>query len=185
MACTVNGHGYGLAGWHRISSVVTRGLEPSLGSSVPRQWSLVAFVSYFGVDSNNVLWGSRYAVDFEEDSVCVLIADILVRNRSRCASTFECDRGGKVYRLRCCPFSFPQSDMRNGACDVRRRIHLSGAAGLRQTVPRCIRPQRPTTSGSLGFRTIGSSSTDSFCIPNSFRRNSCWLQTRSRCPRLF
>jgi hypothetical protein len=35
------------------------------------------------------------------------IADILVSDSVYYAPTFECDRGGKVYGLRCSPFSFP------------------------------------------------------------------------------
>jgi len=39
------------------------------------------------------------------------VADILVSDSVHYASTFEYDRGGKVYGLRCCPFSFPQSHL--------------------------------------------------------------------------
>jgi hypothetical protein len=37
------------------------------------------------------------------------VADNLVSDSVHYASTFECDRGGKVYGLRRCPFSFSQS----------------------------------------------------------------------------
>lgn len=52
-------------------------------------------------------WGSRHAVQLEEDSFCVHIADVLVSDSIHYASTFECDRGSKVYGLRSRPFSFP------------------------------------------------------------------------------
>jgi hypothetical protein len=36
-------------------------------------------------------WGDRHAVDIEEDSVLVRVADFLVGNGIRRASTFECN----------------------------------------------------------------------------------------------
>ena len=79
------------------------------GPEVALQSTLLAFASCFDIDSNNVLVGTGYAVDLETASLGVLVADDLVSNSIRCAPTFECDRGGKMYRLRCCPFSFPQN----------------------------------------------------------------------------
>lgn len=52
-------------------------------------------------------WGNRYAVHLEKDSFCVHIADVLVSDSIHYASPFEFDRGGQVYGLRSCPFSFP------------------------------------------------------------------------------
>jgi hypothetical protein len=61
------------------------------GPEVALQSARIAFASCFDIDSNNVLVGTGYAVDLETASVCVLVADDLVSNSIRCASTFERD----------------------------------------------------------------------------------------------
>jgi len=52
------------------------------------------------------LWGSRYAVDLEKDSVAVLAADLLFSGGTGYASPFERDRRFKMYGLRDCAFGF-------------------------------------------------------------------------------
>lgn len=70
-------------------------------------------------------WGISGAFDLEADSLPVGLADILVGNSSRCASTFERGRVGKMFGLCRCPFCISQGPVYTNACDIRCRIHLS------------------------------------------------------------
>ena len=73
------------------------------------KYSLVAFVLQFDIDSGKALCGvSRHAFENEGDSVSVFVADALVSNRIRRASTFERDGIGNVHRLHRLSLNFSQ-----------------------------------------------------------------------------
>jgi len=68
-------------------------------------YSTCFFVSDFDINQHIGSWGSGCAFDLKADSVPVGLADILVGNSIRYASTFECGRVGKMHGLHRCPFS--------------------------------------------------------------------------------
>ena len=117
-----------------------------------RRDTLVAFVSCLGIDSQHRSRGGSGAFDVEADSVRAGLADILVGNSIRCASTLECGRVGKVPGLCRRLFSISQGPVHNNAYYIRCRIHLSTAAGFRQATPDNLRPVCPPASERLKIK---------------------------------
>jgi hypothetical protein len=70
------------------------------------RYSLVAFDRRLRIDSINAPWSSRHALDIEAHRVPMSIADSVVSDSVRRASTFERYSGGKVYGLYRRPFRF-------------------------------------------------------------------------------
>ena len=72
------------------------------------RYYLVAFVSpsWYRFKRSSP-WGSHYAIDIEADSVSMRVADLLVSDSIRLASTFERYRAGNLHRLYCRPLSIP------------------------------------------------------------------------------
>jgi hypothetical protein len=68
------------------------------------------------------------------------VADHLVGNSVRCASTFERYRVGNVHFLHRRPFSFPQNPNHIAKGAVRFCIHLFARADLGEATPDSVRP---------------------------------------------
>ena len=80
-------------------------------------------------------WGNLHAVDIEADSVPMCVADLLVSNRIRRASTFERYRVEHLHLLYRRPFSFSQDYYHLAKGDVRFCFHLSAGASVCQAAP--------------------------------------------------
>jgi hypothetical protein len=104
------------------------------------------FVAGFDIAQHIGSWGISGAFDLEADSLPVGLADILVGNRSRCASTFERGRVGKVFGLCRRPISLSQGAVHTDACHVRYHRDLSAAVGSRQATPDSLRLMCPSAS---------------------------------------
>lgn len=68
------------------------------------------------------------------------LADILVGNGIGGASTFKCDRVGKVFGLCRRAISGTQDPLHTDACHIRSRRHFSAAVGIRQATPDSLCP---------------------------------------------
>jgi hypothetical protein len=79
---------------------------PHLGKAVISQCKArIALDSCFGVDfRERLLWGKQRAVDCQICGGDVLIADVLVSNCFRCASSLKWYGSGQMYRLCGSPF---------------------------------------------------------------------------------
>jgi len=94
-------------------------------------------------------WSDGYAVDVEENSVSMRVADLLVSNGIRCASTFDRYRVGDVHAVHRSAFSFPQNHNNLAKGDVPSCRHLSGGAGLCPATPHGFCPVCPPASQRL------------------------------------
>jgi hypothetical protein len=74
------------------------------------------------------------------------VADLLVGNGIRCASTFERYRVGDMHSLHRGPFSFPQNHDNLATGDVRLCLHFSAGASFCQATPDSLCSVRPPTS---------------------------------------
>jgi hypothetical protein len=92
------------------------------------------------------LWDNRHAVDNEADGVPVRVADRVVSNNIRHASTFERNRIVILYGLYCGPFSFPQNHQHVAKGDVRYCLHPSDGASFGKAMPGRLGAIRPPTS---------------------------------------
>ena len=79
--------------------------------------------------------GSRHAADIEENSVFVLVADFLVGNGIRRASTFDRYRVDDLHGLYRSPLSFPQSHDQIATGHVRFRGRRPAGAGSGKAMP--------------------------------------------------
>ena len=132
--------------------MVTTVLDPSSDLAVARIGTLIALVCDFGVESNNPVTGTVYAVDLETNSVFLCIAGILVSGGVRFAPSFEHDRCSEMHGLRGRAFIYSQGDFHASEQEVRSSICFSGSTGFSQAVPRSICPQRSPTSGGLEIK---------------------------------
>ena len=80
-------------------------------------------------------------------SVC--IADLLVSNSIRRASTFERDRVRNMHDVYRRAFSFPASRYKLAKCHIRFCLHLSAGAGFRQETPDSLCSVCPPASKRL------------------------------------
>jgi hypothetical protein len=124
-------------------------LDPSSGLAVARLGTLIALVCVFGVEFNDSITGTVYAVDLETNSVFLYIADILVSGSVCFAPSFEHDRCVEMHGLCGRTFIFPESDFHAAEQEVRSVIYLSVSTCFCQAAPRSICPQRSPTSCGL------------------------------------
>ena len=82
-------------------------------------------VCVFGVDSNDSITGTVYAVDLETNSVVLSIADILVSGSVCFAPSFEYDRRIEMHGLRGRAFIRSQGDFHAAEQEVRSSIYFS------------------------------------------------------------
>ena len=100
-------------------------LHPLQGEAVARDGTLIALVCDFGVESNNPITGTVYAVDLETNSFFLCIADILVSGSVRFAPSFEHDRCSEMHGLRGRAFICAQGDFHASEQEVRSSICFS------------------------------------------------------------
>jgi hypothetical protein len=124
-------------------------LDPLLGLAVATIGTLIALVCVFGVESNDSITGTVYAVALETNSAFLCIADILVSGSVCFAPSFECDRCIEMHGLRSRAFILSQGDFRTDEQEVRSSIYFSLSSGFCSAAPRNICPQRSPTSFSL------------------------------------
>jgi hypothetical protein len=167
--------------WREFSRCFVDGMQKTGVPQLVRRGTLVAFVSCFGIDSEHRWRGGSGAFDLEADSLPVGLADILVGNSIRCASTFQRGRVGKMPGLCRRLFSISQGPVHNNAYYIRCRIYLSAANGFRQAMPDSLRPVCPSASERLKIKfqlRIGRFLSCEPCAlifirTNFFWRNSC------------
>jgi hypothetical protein len=104
---------------------VTAVLDLSSGLAVARLGTLIAFVCVFGVEFNDSITGTVYAVDLETNSAFLYIADILVSGSVCFSPSFEHDRCVEMHGLCGRAFIFPESDFRTAEQEVRSSIYFS------------------------------------------------------------
>jgi hypothetical protein len=105
-------------------------LDPSSDLPVARTGTLIAFDCDFGVESNDPITATVYAVDLETNSVFLCIADILVSASLCFASSFEYDRCIEMHGLRGRTFILSQGDFRTAEQEVRSSIYFSVSSGF-------------------------------------------------------
>ncbi len=109
--------------------ILLKPFVPNCSGTYPARYSLVAFVLQFDIDSGKASRGdSRHAFENEADSLSVFVADALVSNLIRSASTFERDRVGKLHRLHRRSFNFSQSFLYPAQYQFRSSIYLPCSA---------------------------------------------------------
>jgi len=131
-----------------LNSIVTSGREPPSASNVARPCTFVVFSSRFGINSCNARNGNQ-PVNLEKDRACLHVADLLVGDCGRCASTFEYDRGGNLFDLRCRSFRFPKNQCQSAQGNLHCRIHDQGTTSLCQAAPDNLRSYCSTASQRL------------------------------------
>jgi hypothetical protein len=100
-------------------------LDLSSDLGVARIGSLIALVCDFGVESNDPITGTVYAVDLETNSLFLCIADILVSGSVCFAPSLEYDRCIEMHGLRGRAFIFSESDFHAAEQGVRSGIYFS------------------------------------------------------------
>ena len=100
-------------------------LDPSSVSAVARIGTLIALVCDFGVESNDPITATVYAVDVETNSVFLCIADFLVSGGVCFAPSFEYGRCIEMHGLRGRAFILSQGDFRAAEQEVRSNIYFT------------------------------------------------------------